>query len=63
MANVLIIDDDDMLCEMLSHAIGRMGHDVKCANTLKSGLHEVSADTFDLVFLDVGMPDGDGLNV
>ena len=63
MANILIIDDDDMLCEMLAHAIGRMGHDVKCAHTLKDGLHEVTADTFDLVFLDVGMPDGDGLSV
>lgn len=63
MAHVLIIDDDEMLCDMLSTMVKQMGHDVTCALTLQDGLEEVSSGDFDVVFLDVRMPDGNGLNI
>ena len=62
MANVLIIDDDDMLCGMLSKAVQSMGHDTACAYTIRDGLAKVSGGMFDVVLLDVHMPDGDGLD-
>ncbi len=62
MGNVLIIDDDEMLCGMLSSAVRSMGHDVSFAITLRDGLEKASRDTFDVVLLDVCMPDGDGLD-
>jgi two-component system NtrC family response regulator len=63
MADVLIIDDDQVLCTMLSGKLKQMGHEVACAFTLKDGLEAVSASTFDIVFLDVRMPDGSGLEI
>lgn len=63
MANTLIIDDDKMMCEMLSHKVRSTGHDVTCAFTLEDGLAKATSGTFDVVFLDVGMPDGNGLDV
>jgi two-component system NtrC family response regulator len=63
MANVLIVDDDTMMCDLLSRLVKNMGHDATCAFTLKDGLREVHSNTFDVVFLDVGMPDGSGLEV
>ncbi|MDI6854420.1 MAG: sigma-54 dependent transcriptional regulator [Deltaproteobacteria bacterium] len=63
MGNVLIIDDDEMFCEMLSDMVQDMGYGVKYARTLDEGLHEAGSGNFDVVFLDVRMPDGSGLEV
>lgn len=63
MARVLIIDDDEMICEMLSSMVGKLGHEAKWALTLKDGCDEAASGAFDLVFLDVRMPDGSGLEV
>ena len=61
MAAILIIDDDKMLCEMLCLKIGNMRHNVKYALTIEQGLENASSDAFDVVFLDVRLPDGNGL--
>jgi len=63
MGKVLIIDDDEMRCRAISTLIKRMGHDVTCALTLSHGLDRVLAEEFDVVFLDVLMPDGSGLDL
>jgi len=62
MGNILIIDDDDMLCNTLCRYIRSMGHDVTYALTLEGGLKEVSSTAFDVVFLDIRLPDGNGLD-
>jgi len=62
MANILIIDDDHVLCGMLCSHFGSVGHNTAYALTLEEGLREVSSNTFDIVFLDVRLPDGDGLD-
>ncbi len=63
MARILIIDDDKMICDSLSKVVKRMGHDVISINTLKEGLKEVLSAKFDVVFLDVKMPDGNGIDM
>ncbi len=63
MANVLIIDDDKMICETLSRRISTMGNYVATALNLKEGLHSALSEAFDLVFLDVRLPDGNGLSL
>lgn len=63
MAGVLIIDDDQQLCEMLAKLIQQMGHQAHRCFTLKDGLKRVREEDYDVVFLDVKMPDGSGLNI
>ncbi len=63
MIKVLIIDDDKMLCEMLSLKIRNLGYSPKSAHTIAQGLKEVLSNDFDVVFLDVRLPDGSGLHV
>jgi len=63
MAKVLIIDDDKGMCYTLSRMIKNAGHDVSTENTLTKGLEEAISGDFDIVFLDVQMPDGNGLNL
>lgn len=62
MAKILIIDDDEMFCRLLSSAFTGEGYDVDCAFNLASGLHLVSSHSFDIVLLDVRLPDGNGLD-
>ncbi len=48
---------------MLSKMVKKIGHNVIFKNTIQEGLSEVRSVYFDIVFLDVKLPDGDGLDV
>ncbi len=61
MSKILIVDDDKMMNDALSRAIKRTGHEVSCERSLVGGLEEVSSNHYDVVYLDVRMPDGNGL--
>jgi len=62
MAKVLIIDDDEGICKMMSHKIKSMGHETKCAQTLSEGFQAADSGSFDVIYLDVKLPDGNGLH-
>lgn len=62
MSNVLIIDDDILMGDVLSSMTKRLGHDVTHVACLQEGLALARSSDFDLVFLDVFLPDGHGLD-
>lgn len=62
MANILIIDDDPGIRESLSLLIEHMGHQAMDAATLAQGTEMAYAHPIDVLFLDVRMPDGNGLD-
>lgn len=61
MAKILIIDDDLQISEMLCNLIRNSGHEVMAALNLNDGFNAVKNNDFDVIFLDVNMPDGNGL--
>jgi two-component system NtrC family response regulator len=63
MARVLIIDDDEIFSEMLSDIVIRSGHSASRAVRIKKGLEEALSESFDVVFLDIHLPDGNGLDI
>ncbi len=63
MANILIVDDDKGICATISRIVKRLGHDATCAYTLQDGVAEALSAKVDVVFLDVNMPDGSGLEL
>ncbi|MBJ6799601.1 sigma-54-dependent transcriptional regulator [Geomonas propionica] len=63
MAKILIIDDEETVCESMSLVGKRAGHETACARTLTAGCQMASEGAFDLVFLDVRLPDGNGLEM
>ena len=63
MAKVLIVDDDQSICKVLSNIIHQMGHDVVCKNLVSDGLQAIVSEDFDVVLMDVEMPDGKGLDI
>ncbi len=61
MAKILIIDDEAYIRDVLSSRVERMGHIPAAAATLDQGMQILSRGGVDLVFLDVNLPDGSGL--
>ena len=62
MGKFLIIDDDELMCERFSVLIENLGHEPTCVLTLEQGLEMASLVDFDIVLLDVYLPDGNGLD-
>ncbi|EPR39887.1 putative two component, sigma54 specific, transcriptional regulator [Desulfovibrio sp. X2] len=62
MANILVIDDDERILETMRRIIERMHHTALVAPTLALGLAEVEHGGVDVVFLDISLPDGNGLD-
>lgn len=63
MADVLIIDDDKVICDILAKMMERIGHESRWALTGKDGLEKARQGMFDIVFLDVNLPDANGLEL
>ena len=63
MASVLIIDDDKLICDWIAKAVTQLGHRPVSTHLLREGLRKVQSERFDIVFLDVQMPDGSGLEI
>lgn len=62
MARILIIDDDELICQSLSLVVRQKGSEATSAHTLGEGLKKATTEPFDVIFLDVNMPDGNGLD-
>ncbi len=62
-ANILIIDDEKNILSSLSRALRLEGYGTDVAGGGKLGLERMSAGSYDLVLLDVKMPDINGLEV
>jgi two-component system NtrC family response regulator len=60
-ARILIIDDDQLVCDTLSDMVSLKGHQATAARSLGQGLQRAGDELADVVFLDVRMPDGNGL--
>jgi two-component system NtrC family response regulator len=55
------VDDDPMIQRMLAALVTEMGHQAWIAGDLHEGLQLAARQAVDLVFLDVRLPDGKGL--
>ena len=63
MAHILIIDDDFEICETMESLITRLSHECSAAHSLDEGSRMARETEFDVVFLDVRLPDGNGLDI
>jgi CheY-like chemotaxis protein len=61
MAHILVIDDDPLLRQLITHALEEAGHTVlRCENGRKAIAH-LEHDDADLLITDVIMPEMDGI--
>ena len=63
MSRILVVDDDPALLRVLSMGLGARGHTVYTATNGREAVSQVAMTALDLVVLDLGLPDVDGLDV
>jgi DNA-binding response OmpR family regulator len=63
MCRVLVIDDEQMVRDMLQHALNRSEFSVDTAENAVGGLEKFNNNRFDLVITDVRLPGMDGNEV
>ncbi len=61
--NILVVDDDSLLCESLRVRLEQDGYAVGFATTGSAALDSANRQPPDLVVLDIGLPDSDGLDI
>jgi len=61
MAKILIIDDDPLLAETVADKLESLDHESETAMSLAAGLQSAQEGDFDIILLDVYLPDGNGL--
>ena len=59
----LIVDDDPDVCQVLAEFVEREGFAVACAGTLAEARQQMAAGTPDILLVDIGLPDGQGLDL
>jgi serine phosphatase RsbU (regulator of sigma subunit) len=60
---ILVVDDVEINRDLLSRRLKQQGHDVAIAENGKKALERIRAESFDLVLLDIMMPEMDGYQV
>jgi DNA-binding response OmpR family regulator len=60
---LLVIEDDETIGSLLQAGLRSHGHEVAWARGGRSALREATLADFDLVLLDLGLPDVDGVEV
>lgn len=63
MQSILIVDDDIEFCEMLHDYLGQNNIALTARHDGSSGLSEIRAHSYDMMLLDVMLPDMDGYEV
>ena len=61
--SILIVEDEPALAELISFYLQSEGFDTASAGSVASALQSLNGISFDLVLLDVHLPDGNGLQV
>jgi len=61
--HILIVDDEASLRQMMARVLQRAGYEITTAANGKDGLALASEHLFDLIYLDIRMPDINGLEV
>ncbi|MGR3572536.1 response regulator [Brevirhabdus sp.] len=60
---VLLLEDDDKIGSAVRDHLAAAGHGVDWARDIAAATEFLAVTAFDLVLLDMGLPDGDGLTV
>jgi two-component system, OmpR family, response regulator MprA len=60
---VLIVEDDEEIASAIARALAREGYETECTASVAGALSATSEQHWDAVLLDLGLPDGDGLEV
>jgi two-component system NtrC family response regulator len=61
--SILVIDDESVICDACRLVLAEKGHRVELCLTGNDGLLAIEGGTYDLILLDVKLPDVDGMEI
>lgn len=62
-AKILIIEDSESMGMLCSEYLEKAGHSANHVLSKEDGLAELAINTFDMVLIDLGLPDGSGMDI
>lgn len=60
---ILIVDDEEVIQDVLTRLLSKEGFEISIAENLKKAKIEAGKEEFDLIILDLRLPDGNGLEI
>lgn len=63
MASILLVDDDETFAKTTQELLTMLGHNVVTAGNIREGLEAIKSRSFDMLLLDLMLPDGSGFEV
>ena len=61
--NILVVEDDRQIRKLVSTTLSANGYNIECAIDGEQAIMAMSSNRFDIVLLDLGLPDIDGVTV
>lgn len=59
--HILLAEDDEMIQQITSHYLSKIGHDVDVATNGVEAIQKFSLRQYDIILMDIQMPEMDGL--
>lgn len=63
MTDILLVEDDTTLSLGIVYSLEKEGYNVEKTDTVSGAKNIISSKEFDLIILDVGLPDGNGFEL
>jgi len=60
---ILVIDDESVICDACDLVLTEKGHTVDYCKTGKTGLRAIERGAYDVILLDMKLPDIDGMEI
>ena len=61
--NILVVEDDRQIRKLMSTTLSANGYNIECTSDGGQAIMALSTKSFDIVLLDLGLPDMDGVTV
>ena len=60
--SILVVDDQKIIGELFDFTLGFSGHQIKVVDNARAALSAIQEETFDIAFVDIVMPQTDGID-